>query len=76
EMPIEYQGVKIDAGYRLDLVLEKTVVVELKAVKELVPNHEAQLLTYLRISGIKAGLLINFNEHLLKDGIKRMVNKL
>ncbi|MEA3365137.1 MAG: GxxExxY protein [Candidatus Hydrogenedentes bacterium] len=76
EMPIEYEGIKIDAGYRLDLIVENEVVIELKAVQELLPIHEAQLLTYLRLSGMKAGLLINFNQRLLKDGIKRMVNDL
>lgn len=73
EMPVVYDGVRIDCGYRLDLVVEGSVIVELKSVEELAPIHEAQLLTYLRLSGLKVGLLINFNVKLLKDGIKRRV---
>lgn len=75
-LPVVYDGVKIDAGYRLDLFVEDTIIVELKAVAKLIPIHEAQLISYLRLSGCKLGLLINFHELHLKDGIKRMVNKL
>jgi GxxExxY protein len=75
-LPVVYDGEQIDVGYRIDLLVDETVVVELKAVDKLAPIHEAQLLTYLRLSGKKIGLLINFNVVHLKDGIKRMVNKL
>jgi GxxExxY protein len=72
-LPVEYKGVKLDCGYRLDLLVAKAVVVELKAVSSIEPIHEAQLLTYLRIGGWKIGLLINFNVPVLKDGIRRRV---
>ena len=72
-LPIEYKGVKLDCGYRLDIVLADQLIVELKACESLQPVHEAQLLTYLKLTGIKVGLLINFNVPVLKDGIKRMV---
>jgi GxxExxY protein len=75
-LPVVYDGVKIDVGYRIDLLVENAVVVELKAVEKLMPVHDAQLLSYLRLGGYKLGLLINFNVLHLKDGIKRMVNKL
>jgi GxxExxY protein len=74
ELPIEYDGVKIDAGYQLDLIVEDQVIVELKAMEILLPIHEAQLLSYLKLSGKKVGLLINFHALHLKDGIKRMVS--
>src|SRR5262245_8292929 len=70
-LPVVYETVCLDCGYRLDLVVEDEVVVELKAVDELVGIHEAQLLTYLKLSGKKVGLLINFNVVHLKNGIKR-----
>jgi len=70
-LPIRYKGEDIDCEYRLDLVVEREVVVELKAVAQLYPIHGAQLLTYLRLSGIRLGLLINFNEVHLRDGIRR-----
>ena len=73
-LPIEYKGVKLDCGYRLDIVVADQLIVELKACESLQPVHEAQLLTYLKLTGIKVGLLINFNVPVLKDGIKRMVN--
>lgn len=73
-LPVEYKGVKLDCGYRLDIVVPGQLIVELKACQELLPIHEAQLLTYLRLSGIKYGLLINFNVPVLKDGIKRIAN--
>lgn len=75
-LPITYDGIKIDAGYRIDLLVEDTVIIELKAVSELIPIHEAQLLSYLKLSKKPLGLLINFNVLRLKDGIKRMVNNL
>ena len=74
ELPIEYKGVKLDCGYRLDVVVAKTLIIEIKACENLRPIHEAQLLTYLKLTGIKVGLLINFNMPVLKDGIKRLVN--
>ncbi len=75
EMPLhlEYKGLQLDCGYRLDFLVENTVIVELKTVDALQPIHEAQLLTYLRLTGAKIGLLINFNVPVLKNGIKRMV---
>lgn len=73
DLPIEYKGVKLDCGYRLDLLLPSRLIVELKACEKLLPIHQAQLLTYMKLTGIKTGLLINFNVPVLKDGIKRMV---
>jgi GxxExxY protein len=72
--PVIYEGLKIDGGYRIDLIVERCVVVELKAVDRILEVHDAQLLSYLRLSGHKLGLRINFNVVHLKDGIKRMVN--
>ncbi len=74
ELPVVYDGVKIDAGYRLDMLVEDRVIVEIKAVERLLPIHEAQLLTYLKLANKQLGLLINFNVHSLKNGIKRMVH--
>ena len=74
EVPVKYKGVRLDCGYRLDIVVSESVVLELKACDRLERIHQAQLLTYLKLSGIKYGLLINFNVPVLKDGIKRMVN--
>jgi len=74
-LPIIYKEVKLDGGYRLDLVVQELVVVEIKAVDRLNPIHEAQLLSYLRLSGYKVGLLINFNVTVLKNGLRRMVNE-
>jgi GxxExxY protein len=73
ELPVRYHGVQLDCGYRIDLLVEDTIIVELKAVDKLEPIHEAQLLSYLKLSGIKIGLLINFNVEFLKQGIKRRV---
>jgi GxxExxY protein len=73
-LPVRYKEVNLDCGYRLDLVIEKEIVVELKSVESLLPIHEAQLLTYLKLSGMTLGLLINFNVGMLKHGIKRIVN--
>lgn len=75
-LPVEYDGVKLDAGYRIDLLVEDAVIVELKSVERLLPIHDAQLLSYLKLSGRQVGLLINFNVLHLKDGIRRMVNNL
>ena len=72
-MPVLYDGVLIDAGYRVDLLVEGKVIVELKAVEKLTPIFEAQLLTYLKLSRLKVGFLIDFNVLHLKDGIKRLV---
>ena len=72
-LPVEYKGTRVDCGYRLDLVVDRKVVIEMKAVDELHPVHEAQLLTYLKLSGYRVGLLINFNVPALKDGIRRRV---
>jgi GxxExxY protein len=72
-LPIEYDGLRLDAGYRLDLIAAEEVVVEVKAVDALTPLHQAQLLTYLKLSGYKTGLLLNFNVVLFKDGLRRMV---
>jgi len=74
-LPVVYKDVRVDCGYRVDLVVEG-VMVELKSVERLEPIHEAQLLSYLRLSGYKVGLLINFNAALLKNGIRRLVNNL
>jgi len=75
-LPVEYEGLRFESGYRLDLLVDDAVVVELKAVTKVLPVHEAQLLSYLRLSRRTVGLLINFHEVLVKDGIKRMVNRL
>ncbi len=73
-LPVEYKGVHLDCGYRMDVVVEDAVLVELKAVEQLLPVHDAQLLTYLKLSGYQLGLLMNFNVPVLKDGLKRIVN--
>ena len=73
-LPVIYNEVKLDVGYRLDLLVENSVIVELKAVDKLLPIHEAQLMSYLKLSKLKVGLLINFNELHLKNGIKRRIN--
>ena len=72
ELPIEYKGLKLDCGYRLDIVVWSKIILELKSCSELQPIHEAQLLTYLKLTGLKVGLLINFNVPVLKEGIKRL----
>ena len=74
EIPIEYKGVNLNHAYRLDIVVPNKFIVELKACESLEPIHDAQLLTYLKLSGIKVGLLINFNVPVLKEGIKRLAN--
>jgi GxxExxY protein len=75
-LPITYEKIKIDAGYRIDMIVEGCVVVENKAVEKLLPIHEAQLLTYLKMKQCKLGFLLNLNVPRMKDGIKRMVNNL
>ena len=72
-LPVEYKGVKLDCGYRLDLIVENRVILEIKCVEHVLPVHEAQLLTYLKLSGRQLGLLINFNVTLIKNGIRRVV---
>jgi GxxExxY protein len=73
-LPVSYKGIKLDCGYKMDLVVEDKVVLELKAVDQLLPIHTAQLLTYLKLSGKRVGLLLNFNLPILAKGIKRLVN--
>ena len=72
-IPVEYKGVKLDCGYRIDFLIEDLVILELKSVDSLQPIHEAQLLTYLKLTGLKVGLLINFNVPVLKQGIRRLI---
>ncbi len=72
-LPIEYKGVRLESGYRLDFIVDDKVVVELKAVDSIHDIHKAQLLTYLKLTGCKVGLLLNFNSAVLKDGIERLV---
>jgi GxxExxY protein len=72
DLPVIYKKVKLDCGYRMDLVIENNLIVEIKTVEKILAIHQAQLLTYLRLSGCRTGLLINFNVPVLKDGIKRM----
>ena len=72
-VPVVYDGIKLDAGYKLDLLVEDTVVVELKAIEDLAPIHQAQIISYLKLTGKPIGLLINFHTLHLKDGIKRFV---
>ena len=73
-LPLVYREVRLDAGYRLDLVVQDSVIVEIKAVDSLTPVHKAQLLSYLKLSRLTVGLLVNFNVKLLKQGIRRVVN--
>jgi GxxExxY protein len=73
-LPVVYKGLALDAAYKIDVIVDELVVVELKAVEILAPIHQAQLLTYLRLSSLWLGLLINFNVKVVKDGIKRIVN--
>jgi len=73
-LPVIYREVTLDCGYRLDILVEQAVIVEVKAADRLSPIHQAQLLCYLKLSGCRVGLQINFNVKVLKDGIRRMVN--
>jgi GxxExxY protein len=75
-LPVVYKEIKLDAGYRIDLLVEERVVVEIKSIEDFNPIHLAQILTYLRLSNLKLGLLLNFNVSRLTDGIKRVVNQL
>lgn len=75
-LPVIYKGKKLDCGYRLDLVVENKIILELKSCNNIEPIHKAQLLTYLKISGLTLGLLLNFNVILMRDGITRIVNEL
>ena len=72
-LPVQYKGIEIDCAYRMDMVIENSLILELKSLSRIEPIHEAQLLTYMKLSQINKGLLINFNVRQLKDGIKRMV---
>lgn len=75
-LPVEFKSVKLDCGYRLDIVVENLVILELKAVEKTMPIHDAQLLTYLKLADLRLGLLINFNTTILKQSLKRIVNNL
>jgi GxxExxY protein len=72
-LPIEYKGVQLECGYRMDLVIERQLLVELKCVAELTPIHEAQVLTYLKLASLRVGLLVNFNSLSLRHGVRRLV---
>jgi GxxExxY protein len=72
-LPVNYKGIQLEQAYRIDLVVESSLIVELKTVQAIEPIHEAQLLTYLRLSGVRKGLLLNFHVPVLKQGIKRFV---
>ena len=71
-LPVQYKNIKLDCGYRIDVLVDNRIIIELKSVDKLLPIHKAQLLTYMKLAGISIGLLINFNVNYLKDGIKRM----
>lgn len=73
-LPVHYRGVRLECGYRLDLVVEGSVVVEVKAVRKVLPIHRAQVLTYLKLTSLRLGLLINFNVEVLRSGIYRIIN--
>ena len=75
-LPVQFDGMEIEAGYRIDMLVAECIVIENKSVGKLLPIHDAQLLTYLKLSGFRLGFLVNWNVPLIKDGIKRMVYKL
>ena len=75
-LPVQYEDVYLDIGFRTDLIIEDKVIIEIKSVEKLLPVHSKQLLTYLKLTDIKLGLLVNFNVNLIKDGIDRIVNGL
>ena len=75
-IPVYWKGQKMDIGFRADLIVEEKVIIEIKSVESILPVHKKQLLTYLKLTDMKLGLLINFNENLIKDGITRVVNNL
>lgn len=72
-LPVVYKAVRLDCGYRIDVVVENRVILELKSAERLMPIHDAQVLTYMRLSGIRTGLLLNFNTPVLKDGIRQLM---
>ena len=74
EVPVKYENIKLNIGFRADLIVEECIIVDLKAIENILPVHKKQLLTYLKMTGLKVGLLINFNEVLIKNGITRIVN--
>lgn len=76
ELPVVYKSIRMDIGFKTDLIIENKVIVEIKSVETIAPVHHKQLLTYLKLTGIKLGLLVNFNEALIKNGIQRIVNNL
>jgi GxxExxY protein len=73
ELPVKYKNILISCGYRIDMLIENKLILELKSVDSILPVHKAQLITYMKLSGIKIGILMNFNEQVLKDSIKRFV---
>lgn len=73
-LPVKYKDVQLDCGYRIDIVVERSVIIEVKAVERIIPVHEAQLLSYLKLSRMRVGLLMNFHVPVLKSGLKRIVN--
>jgi|SRR5689334_11931963 len=75
-LPVHYEGVKLELGFRIDLIINYKLIIEVKSVETLAPVHKKQLLTYLRLTDLRLGLLINFNVELIKDGIQRVVNGL
>ena len=75
-IPVHYEEVKLDLGFRADLIVENLVIIELKSVEKVQPVHKKQVTTYLKLTGMKLGLLVNFNVNLIKDGIERVVNRL
>jgi GxxExxY protein len=75
-IPVHYEDIKLDLGFRADVIVENLVIVELKAVEKIMPVHKKQLMTYLRLTRMKLGLLVNFNVNLIKDGIERVVHGL
>ena len=72
-LPVQYKGIRLDCGYRIDMLVDNRIIVELKSVDNILPIHQAQLLTYMKLSNIRIGLLMNFNVKFMKNGIKRMV---
>ena len=72
-LPVKYKGIKLDCGYRIDIFVDNSIILELKSVDKILPIHQAQLLTYMKLSKVSIGLLLNFNVEYLKSGIKRMV---
>jgi GxxExxY protein len=72
-VPVVYKSIKLDCGYRLDLLVENKIIIEIKSIDAMAPVHEAQILTYMKFSGVNVGLLINFNVTILKNGLKRYV---